>query len=269
MKIYQNAGLPFGLLLVVGCSGMGNNTAPPPATATTTPNGSGSNTTPSGVPDTLSVVPTAVAVYGSTQGTAPVATLSAIPSSIPAGATVYIHVSYTTTGISTATMTSNNGIALISLAFRSPSSLGAGTYNDLVTVGVFQDEAATYPIANSPITVPVTYSVTASGTYAQVLPSAADLAPAAGRGGARLALAANGTVWALPEGSGGDGITTPGPGAVQVRGLDGIVALAAGVPWNLAVTGRGAVWAWGVNALEAFPTGAGLQQVVPVQVSRR
>jgi len=69
-------------------------------------------------------------------------------------------------------------------------------------------------------------------------------------GGAVYVLAADGTVWAWGDDSGGQlgvGSLLGSPYPVEVEGLSGIVALAAGGPSGLALRDDGTVWAWGRN----------------------
>ena len=81
----------------------------------------------------------------------------------------------------------------------------------------------------------------------------------------RLALKGDGTVWAwgsnqygqLGDGTRGDRISSP----VQVSGLAGVTAIAAGYAHSLALKGDGTVWTWGVDgAVAAY-------RLTPEQVS--
>src|SRR5207237_1361854 len=64
-----------------------------------------------------------------------------------------------------------------------------------------------------------------------------------------LALRADGTVWAWGDNSWGqlanDQVGVPSPTPVRVRGLAGMVAVAAGYAHGLALGRDGTVWAWG------------------------
>jgi len=89
-----------------------------------------------------------------------------------------------------------------------------------------------------------------------------------------LALAQDGTVWAWGyNGVGalgnGDNTFTDSNVPVQVTGLTGVVAIAAGAYHSLAVKGDGTVWAWGYNADGELGNGDATftNSTVPVQVS--
>ncbi|MBI4492930.1 MAG: IPT/TIG domain-containing protein, partial [Chloroflexi bacterium] len=85
-----------------------------------------------------------------------------------------------------------------------------------------------------------------------------------------LALKNDGTVWAWGNnrfGQLGDGTsstvrTTP----VQVSGLSGVVAIAAGGYHSLALKNDGTVWAWGANWYGALGDGTATNRLTPVQV---
>lgn len=65
-----------------------------------------------------------------------------------------------------------------------------------------------------------------------------------------LAIKGDGTLWAWGwnfDGQLGNGTTTNSATPVQVAGLSGVVAAAAGEDFSLAVTADGTVWGWGYN----------------------
>jgi hypothetical protein len=64
----------------------------------------------------------------------------------------------------------------------------------------------------------------------------------------------------------GDGSYHPSGAPVQVLGLGGVKAIAAGVYHGLALTGDGTVWAWGSNVYGELGNGADLGSPQPVQV---
>jgi alpha-tubulin suppressor-like RCC1 family protein len=86
-----------------------------------------------------------------------------------------------------------------------------------------------------------------------------------------LALKADGTVWAAGANESGQlGIgTTDGAlheTPVQVTGLTGVTAIAAGGPFSLALKGDGTVWAWGKNASGQLGDNTTTTRTQPVQV---
>ena len=87
-----------------------------------------------------------------------------------------------------------------------------------------------------------------------------------------LALKADGTVWAWGDdvnGELGNGITSTVPISlpVQVNGLSGVVAIAAGQGHSLALKGDGTVWAWGYGGNGALGDNSLANSDVPVQAS--
>gem|GEM_PF-2254638 len=90
-----------------------------------------------------------------------------------------------------------------------------------------------------------------------------------------LALRSDGTVWAWGgnwAGQLGDGTTTGRSIPVQVKGpggtgyLTGVVAVAAGDVFSLALRSDGTVWAWGGNAYGQLGDGTTSRRLTPVQV---
>jgi alpha-tubulin suppressor-like RCC1 family protein len=91
-----------------------------------------------------------------------------------------------------------------------------------------------------------------------------------------LALKNDGTVWTWGNNSNGQlGNGTNGPGTdsnipVQVPGLSGMTAVAAGNNFSVALKNDGTVWTWGYNGFGQLgngTNGAGTDSNIPVQVS--
>jgi alpha-tubulin suppressor-like RCC1 family protein len=88
-----------------------------------------------------------------------------------------------------------------------------------------------------------------------------------------LALRNDGTVWAWgsnESGQLGDGTNTSRTAPVQVSGLTGVTAIAAGsmgAGHSLALRGDGTVWAWGSNRTGQLGDGSTNDRLAPVQVS--
>lgn len=86
-----------------------------------------------------------------------------------------------------------------------------------------------------------------------------------------LALNSDGTVWAWGrngEGELGDGSNVVSRLApVQVSGLTGVVAIAAGSNHSLALKSDGSVWGWGTNGSGQLGDGTMANRLTPVQVS--
>ena len=88
-------------------------------------------------------------------------------------------------------------------------------------------------------------------------------------GGDSYAVAANGSVWAWGDntyGQLGDGTTTTSYSPVQVHGLTGIVNVASGPDYALALRQDGTVWAWGSNGDGNLGDGTTTSHLTPEQV---
>jgi alpha-tubulin suppressor-like RCC1 family protein len=85
-----------------------------------------------------------------------------------------------------------------------------------------------------------------------------------------VALKTNGTVWAWGDNSAGQiGDGTSGTNRlapVQVEGLTGVVAIAAGGSHTVAMKGDGTVWVWGANSYGQLGDGTQVMRVTPVQM---
>jgi alpha-tubulin suppressor-like RCC1 family protein len=84
-----------------------------------------------------------------------------------------------------------------------------------------------------------------------------------------LALKSDGTVWAWGDNSHGqlgDGTTMNRSVPVQVRDLDGVIALATNNGHSLALKADGTVWAWGDNTYGVLGDGTIVERHTPVRV---
>lgn len=87
--------------------------------------------------------------------------------------TYYIRGWYTDTGIASIQPSSANGVIGFTINFKSPASLGVGTYTDTITMEGCYDSACTEQLQDSPQTIKVTYIVQADPvTLTSINPSA-------------------------------------------------------------------------------------------------
>ncbi|MBV9482865.1 MAG: RCC1 repeat-containing protein, partial [Acidobacteria bacterium] len=95
----------------------------------------------------------------------------------------------------------------------------------------------------------------------------ATLAASDGAGGALLHAIGSAATWGGNwDGELGNGNTTNQSSPVQVQGLSGVTAIAAGRFFSLAVKSDGTVWAWGDNESGQLGNGTNPNSLTPVQV---
>ena len=128
----------------------------------------------------MQVTPQSVNVSAGMSDAAPTAVVqvSVVASS---AANFYIKGAVTYNGVASASSVPNGTVANITLQFRSPASLGTGTYTDTLNLEGCYDQACTQQVANSPQQVSITYTVTAA-TAGQ--PQISSLSPASASAGA-------------------------------------------------------------------------------------
>jgi outer membrane protein assembly factor BamB len=157
---------------VAGCGGGGGGgggssavTTPPPGVGT--PTVPIAPTSPPTAPTTttaslwLGNVTSLGATAELSQG-APNASFSAwVTTTATVSTTYYLRVYSTDTGIASIQGSPANGAIAFTVNFKSPASLGVGIYNDKITVEGCYDSACTSPIADSPLSIQVTYIVQA------------------------------------------------------------------------------------------------------------
>jgi outer membrane protein assembly factor BamB len=184
------------LALLAGCGGGGgggNVASSPPSVATTTSvpgsGSSGSGGTSGFAPVTITPNVSSVSVSASTADAAPTATINITSQVTGAGtAPTQIFVGIATTHNAIASVSGTGGYAVnFTLTFKSPAPLGPGTYSDTITLYGCYDESCTQQVSNSPLTIPVTYTVTLG--LAQITSISPTSTPAGGTG---LTLQVNG-----------------------------------------------------------------------------
>jgi outer membrane protein assembly factor BamB len=138
------AGLVCSMLSIAACGGgHGGGSTQPPAS--------------------LVVTSTTISISAAISDPAPSALINTYISADPNATTkYYISGKYTDNGIASISGVGDGSAANYTIQFKSPASLGIGTYTDTVTVTGCYDMACTSQVQNSPQTVSVTYSVTES-----------------------------------------------------------------------------------------------------------
>jgi len=166
------AALIFTALFIAACGGGGGG------------GGGGGQPTAS-----LVVTSTTLSVSATMSDPAPTGQINTYISADPNSTTqYYIAGKYSDNGIATISGTGDGSAANYTVQFKSPASLGVGTYTDTVTVQGCYDKACTQQVQNSPQSVSVTYSVTESP------PSLISLSPSAvNAGGGAFVLTLMGT----------------------------------------------------------------------------
>lgn len=179
--------LTFGLL--AGCGGGGGGTGSPASIGTTstppTASGSGSGTRGS-VHASIMTNVSSVSVSASTAQSAPTADIG-VSAQISGTSEIYLGIE-TTNGAIASTSGAGGYAADFTLTFKSPAPLGPGTYHDTVTIYGCYDQACRQQVGGSPLTIPVTYTVTLGPTQVTSIDPTATTA-----GGAGLTLQVNGS----------------------------------------------------------------------------
>jgi outer membrane protein assembly factor BamB len=107
---------------------------------------------------TMSISPLSVTVSAFTREPAPtIANFGVNLSNLQVGLTYYVQGLYSTHGIASIT-----GGPLFDIQFKDPTTLGAGVYTDSVQFKGCYDQACSQQVTDSPQTVQITYTVTAS-----------------------------------------------------------------------------------------------------------
>lgn len=108
----------------------------------------------------VAATPTTVSVAASTDDAAPVAAVS-LSVVNPPDDNLFAGDSATQNGIASVTFAGvSRTLATFTIDFKPPASLGAGTYDDTLTIGVCFDANCAHPVDGSPINVSVHYTVT-------------------------------------------------------------------------------------------------------------
>lgn len=119
--------------------------------------------TPSSVPaGTFTLDSPSVTVSAAADAAAPTANVGVTGSLSGAGS---LNLLPTSTNVGISTVSASVGSPThgsVIIEFKSPASLGVGTYDDTVTLKVCADAACTRPLTGSPASIPVHYTVTAA-----------------------------------------------------------------------------------------------------------
>ena len=122
--------------------------------------GSGSSGSSTANNASMSVSPLSISVSATTAQAAPTATFQVTINGLQSGQEVYVGGTYTDHGIATLSDAGGYSPITVTIQFQSPATLGAGVYNDTVTMTGCYDQACTQPVTGSPQTVQVQYTVT-------------------------------------------------------------------------------------------------------------
>jgi outer membrane protein assembly factor BamB len=159
----------------VGGAGSGGSTTPPiPSIAATPTNAS----TPSGAPSTTTATlwlgnVTDLGVTAYVSESAPTSNFGAwVIANVTVPTTFYLRGSFTNTGIASIQASPAADAIAFNITFKSPASLGVGTYTDTITMEGCYDGACGQQLQGSPMTIKVTYIVQADPvTLTSISPS--------------------------------------------------------------------------------------------------
>lgn len=110
----------------------------------------------------MTVVPLNVQATATTTQSAPTASVEVYINNQQTGQDVYLSGTDTRNGIASLSDAGGASPVTVNIQFKSPATLGPGNYNDTITLDACYDTACTRQIADSPQTVHVHYTVTAS-----------------------------------------------------------------------------------------------------------
>lgn len=142
----------------------------------------------------LSVSPAQVTVQAGVGESAPSSYVTlTVTASEPYGQNLYLVGDLTRNGLDSVQPSPQSAsTVLVMFSFKSPASLAPGVYSDTVTLGVTKDQGGTQHIGNSPVTIPVTYTVTPAPS-----PAITTIAPVSVTAGTRgVVLTLNGSSFA-------------------------------------------------------------------------
>ena len=149
--------------ILAGCGGGGSTNSTAGSTGNGASSGNGGGSTGTGATGVSMSLSTQTITESAAVGqSAPAAVLQVYANGVTAGQQVYMSAQYSENGIASASDQSGTSPITINLQFRTPASLGAGTYQDTVTVSLCYDQACAQQVTNSPQTVNVQYTVTGS-----------------------------------------------------------------------------------------------------------
>ena len=157
--------------------------------------GGGSSSSSAGSSITVSVSPPALTVSTTTTDAAPTANLELTANNIPSGG-LYVGVDHTSRAVLSTSLSQAGAAEEVVVAFQSPAALGAGVFNDTLTIRVCLDAQCTQQISNSPMQVTVTLNV-ATGNPATATPTLTSISPTTTQaGGPAFTLVASGAQFA-------------------------------------------------------------------------
>jgi outer membrane protein assembly factor BamB len=145
-------------------SGNGGGTTPPTQSIAATQT---NQSTPAGAPSTTTATlwlgnVTDLGVTAYVSQSAPTSNFGAwVIADVTVPTTYYLQGSYTNTGIASIQASPAAGAIAFNITFKSPASLGVGTYTDTITLEACYDSGCSQQIQDSPMTIKVTYIVQA------------------------------------------------------------------------------------------------------------
>lgn len=140
--------VPFALLIGILSACGGGGSAP------STGNNAGGNTgssANSGV--SLSLSTTTVTETATVGQSAPVANVLAYANGLATGREIYLNGRYSENGIASLSAGTGTSPITVSIQFKSPATLGPGTYQDTISLSGCYDQACTQQVTGSPQSV--------------------------------------------------------------------------------------------------------------------